>query len=94
MAEEREDDLAKGVKRIKGEVQKISKETALGIAAGVAVVVVGAYGRAMEGIFNALFSPKSTLAAQIGFAIFATVVAVFAGRYIKKHSEQPVANPG
>lgn len=91
--EEKNGDLADGVKRIKGEVKKLSKETIGGIATGIAVVVGMAWADMMKALFAWLSPEQKTLVTHFGYAIFATIVAVFVARWAKKHSEQPPANP-
>lgn len=93
MTEEKKDDLVESVKRIKGEVKKVSKSTALGIAAAIGVVAALALNEAMKTLFASLFSPGTTLVAQFGYAIFVIIAAAFVGNWAKKH-EDPPANPG
>lgn len=90
--EEKNGDLADGVKRIKGEVKKVSKSTALAIAAAIGVVAALALNEAMKALFASLFSPGTTLVAQFGYAIFVIVVAALVGNWAKKHEDSPASS--
>ncbi|MDO8585100.1 MAG: DUF5654 family protein [bacterium] len=85
---EKKDDLVDGVKRLGGEVRKVSNSTALAIAAAIGVVAALGWNEAMKAIFALFLSAEATPAVLVGYAIFATVVAMLVGKWAKKEDAQ------